>query len=264
VAWPLILLFPATLLLTGVIHLQESRSLVLLTLWYSTALPMMGWCFYLASGALSVSPPLLQVAGRAATGAWHATFVALTSPFLGRNTLFSIPPLPYWLIGASLTFSGLWVWAAWGSWGSLASIPRTCLTRSITKIVLIGFVIMFAAVLPPSVLYTPIYSSRFMEWASFGTILVIVAFSILLLRVHPWIGGLAAAAANIALVSAMMVQDYSIGKYYALPNLANRRFWQDVSTLLPRLDEGTVVLMDGPPTGVVAWRTYSALGCCAL
>jgi hypothetical protein len=252
VAWPLILLFPATLLLTGVIHLQESRSLVLLTLWYSTALPMMGWCFYLASGALSVSPPLLQVAGRAAAGAWHATFEALTSPFLGRNRLFSIRQLPYWLIGASLTFSGLWVWAAWGSWGSLASIPRTCLTRSITKIVLIGFVIVFAAVLPPSVLYTPTYSSRFMEWASFGTILVIVAFSILLLRVHPWIGGLAAAAANIALVSAMMVQVYSISKYYTLPNFANRRFWQDVSTLLPRLDEGTVVLMDGPPTGVVA------------
>src|SRR5262249_23087088 len=146
-----------------------------------------------------------------------------------QGRAFVVPPISPWLTGAIAAFALIWLWSAIASRPTLTSIPLTRLLRLGALTYGLGIGATLIALLPPALVYAPIYTSRFMAWASFAAIALVTVIVLLLQRVHWRLGTLAALLMTTALVWGMAVQVYAIGDYYRLPNLGNRRFWQDVT-----------------------------------
>lgn len=260
-SWPVVILVPLALLGFKVMRWRKSRA-YLLFLWYLTALPMMFWSFLQlgqsdsANKAFQEIPHLPEILNRLLAGLWAATGQSLAAPFA--------PTLTYTTFGLSafvvliiLVFTVLLAWTGLQSWPELQKQPAKQISYVILLLVLLSLAVVTATLLPPLVIHLPSYGTRVMHWPAIGTILGVVAILAGLYRMHRWVGGTLSAVLALFLVAGMAQQTYNIGNHYASNSFLNRRFWEDLSIEAPKIDEGTVVLMDGPPLGIATDDRFS-------
>ncbi len=248
-AWPLVLLVPLSLVGLGVIQWNDRRAYVLFSLWYLPAIAMMAWCASLSYSYVSqVSPSLQEVFQRVLIGMWAATGESLLYPFAsgphftsGSNAI---------LILLVLLFAFLLIWFCLKSFPELQKQSGRRMVRTLLVLVFISLLILIGSVVPPSLNYSPEFGSRHMHWPAIGTIVAVVAALAGLCRVKVPVGGALSLVLAFVLFSAMIHQKYDDGIARSERSFSNRRFWEDLIEELPKVEEGTVVLMEGPPVGV--------------
>jgi hypothetical protein len=151
----------------------------------------------------------------------------------------------------------LLVWSGLRSWSAFRELPPKRLLQNLMIAAIVAVFVAVVEVLPPSVLWEPSYGNRTVHFSSLGTLVGIIAGLAWLCHRYRVAGCAIGAVASIVLISHMAQQSQDVGNHYGVNGYMNRRFWQDVSTELSRIDEGTVVLLDGPPRGIATVDSFS-------
>ncbi|MEM9018650.1 MAG: hypothetical protein AAGC68_16700, partial [Verrucomicrobiota bacterium] len=251
--WPLVLFVPVALLATGALPWRARRTRKLLSIWYLFALPMMAWCTAISFSYVdSASLSFLEYIGRVWTGFRAATvesilYTFVTSPGLPKSD-FS------WFGSAALVIAFFAVVLLWFSLGSLAGPEEKSEKPTPIFLILFGvsLAVLGASLLPPSLIYTPTYGTRLIHWAAIGTILGIVVILAWAFRWKAPLGAAISALMALVFFSATICQVFEIRNYRIDNSFLNRRFWEDLTLELPKVKEGTVLLMESSPAGVAA------------
>jgi hypothetical protein len=113
-----------------------------------------------------------------------------------------------------------------------------------------GFVLIIAALLPPTLNSEPAFGTRFLQFASYGTIVVLISLGIAAERLLRRPVLVASVAALVVVLWGFYLD--SVGSYYGEVGRQSRRFFYQLRTELPSVEDGTVVLLqDSPHSGDV-------------
>lgn len=250
-SWPLILLIPLVLIFYGEICLQIFTHQIFLAIWYVIAFSVMFWCYILIGQNYinTVSPPLVEVVQRVLNGFWEATYKALCTPFavVKGYSSYGITSL---ITFTTIIFSVFLVLFGVQSNTEFQSLSLKKMVRLLSQFLLIGIVIILSSLLLPSLHWEPVYGNRLMHWTAIGVIISILAILAAVLKIHPLFGGGISVIAIIIFVTEMMQQTYDVGNHYAFNGFKNRRFWEDLSTQLASIDEGTIVFITGSVSSI--------------
>lgn len=255
--WPLIIFVPLGLIILGVIDRRDKRTLFTLSLWYLASLPMMIWLVHLASKAIAkLGLSLTEYSIRLYTGFWAATGQSLIVPFSSTPT-YATFGVSVWVVSSICIFAVLLVYMGEQSWPALREQSHKQITRLIARMSLISAAVVVMTLLPPVLINLPNYGTRVMHVPALGSIMWVVTVLAVLYWMHRVVGGGLSAVIAIVLVAVMVQQTYNVGNHYAINGYLSRRFWEDVSQEIPNIEEETVVLMDEPPPGIVAYDGFS-------
>ncbi len=262
-SWPVILMVPLSLLGLRVAKGTNRRKFILFSLWYVPALTMMAWCASISlSYANDVSPSFQELLKRVLAGSWAAT---------GESLLYPFTPAPHpgtemsaFAIAAMLGFAVLLVWFGLGSFPILQQQSSRRMNRAFLLLVLTGLAIVVGSLLPPALLYPLNFGTRFMHWAAPGMIIVVAAVLAWLFRRKSPLGAAMSVFLALVLFSSTFCRAFSVGNFLADNSLANRRFWEDLIFEIPKVKEGSVILMDGAPAGVALTDVFGTWALRAL
>ncbi|MDZ7656876.1 MAG: hypothetical protein U0997_13130 [Sulfurimicrobium sp.] len=255
--WPLIIFVPLGLIILGVIDRRDRRTLLTLSLWYLASLPMMIWSVHLASKKIAkLGLSLAEYFDRLYTGFWAATGQSLIVPFSSTPT-YTTFGVSVWVVSCICIFAVLLVYMGGQSWPALREQSHKQITRLFARMSLISAAVVVMTLLPPVLINLPNYGTRVMHVPALGSIMWVVTVLAGLYWMHRAVGGGLSAIIAIILVAVMVQQTYNVGNHYAINGYLSRRFWEDVSLEIPNIEEETVVLMDEPPPGIVAYDGFS-------
>jgi hypothetical protein len=114
----------------------------------------------------------------------------------------------------------------------------------------VGFGLIVVALLPPTLSGDPVFGTRFLQFASYGTIVVLISLAYAAERMLHRPVLVASVAAAVVVLWGFYVD--SVGNYYGEVGRQSRRFFYQLRTELPSVQEGTVVLLlDSPHSGDV-------------
>lgn len=248
-AWPVVLLVPLSLLGLGVMVWEDRRTWRLFFIWYLSAIPMMAWCASLSvSYADKKYPGSSEIFHRVAAGAWAATGESLLFPFTPAPHLV-LELNPFAVLGV-IGFAVLLVWFGMGSFPAMRTTTRRQSVFAVLILLSISLAVVIGSLLPPAILYPPNFGTRLIHWAAIGTIILLVTVLACLFRWKAPVGGIVSLAMAFVLFATTFCRAHSVGNFLADSSLGNRRFWEDVVIEIPKVKEGTVILMDGPPLGL--------------
>lgn len=254
--WPVVLMAPLALFAAQTTPPRPAYTYFIVVAWYLAALPMMAWCYFLSLQFVARIGAPQELLVRFGKGIWASTATTLLFPFAPQKGYshggFSLPVVLF-----TVAFALLLLWAAFRSWPAFRDAPRKGLLRALSIAGIVAAFVVAVEVLPPSLLWEPTYGTRTVHWSSLGTLLGTVAALAWLCHRYRSAGCAVAATIAIVLVANMAQQSQDIGNHYAINGFMNRRFWQDVSIELSRVDEGTIVLMDGPAAGIGTVDSFS-------
>ncbi len=256
-SWPVVLLVPPALIALVVLNLRNRQTYLPLSLWYLATLPMIFWCYVKSyQFATQVAPPLPEIFKRLLVGLWATTGESLIAPFAPADAYpkFGVSTA---VLLSLLVFAILLIRMSKQSSAALYEQSYKQIIRVLTLLLCVSLVIMVGSLLPPLILYTPKYGTRFIHWPAIGTILGVVTVLAGLYRIDRWIGATLSTILAVVLVSGMTQLTYNIGNHYGSNGFLNRRFWEDVSVEISNIDEGTIILIDGPPLGIATVDRFS-------
>ena len=255
--WPVVLICPLALFAVQATPPRRGYAFLVLGAWYLAAVPMMLWCYLLSRQFVSrIGVPSEDLLRRVAKGIWDSTAKTLYFPFDPRKGYphagFSLPVVLF-----TVGLAALLVWSGLRSWPAFRELPPKRLLRNLAIAGIVAVFVAVVEVLPPSLLWEPSYGNRTVHYSSLGTLVGIIAGLAWVCHRYRVAGCAIGAVAAIVLFAYMAQESQDIGNQYGVIGYINRRFWEDVSTEISRVDEGTVVLLDGPPRGVATVDSLS-------
>lgn len=114
-----------------------------------------------------------------------------------------------------------------------------------------GLLTIGLGVLLTSVRFDPEYGSRFLQWASSGAVMIALIPAIWTVGRFGTPGAIVGALyLSTLFISSYYYQDL-LGGVVARTGESENRFWQELATKVPSVDEGTVVVMEDDPNPAV-------------
>jgi hypothetical protein len=254
--WPLIALAPVCLIATQSLPWRTKNARLALFFWSVGAIPVMVWSFISAQQYITeISPSPLTMLGRITDGAWNAIGVSLLNPFI---SIVRMPPVPvdYVRDVCMAIMVAVWIWAA--TWRSAEHLEASGVRRKAISMIVLGLIAVVGTLAATTVKFDPVYTSRFMALPASGVLLMLGGISALVWSYAGRIGTVVVLVclATFAIASARQLS--AIGFNTSKAGFIERRFWEDFTVELPRIDEGTVVVFENaPPRGVATFDWYS-------
>src|SRR5262249_8178285 len=121
-------------------------------------------------------------------------------------------------------------------------------TRHVLLALAAGLLLVVAALLPPTLNGDPQFATRYLHFASYGVIIILVSLGIAAER-------LTRAPALAASIAALVIGSWGVyldseATYWGEVGRQSRRFFYELHEQLPSVQEGTIVLLeDAPRTG---------------
>lgn len=251
-SWPIVLIAPF-FLMWGVANFHNNSKenrWRLIFLWYTPSISMMAFS-YLSSHQIinQKSASFNELYIRFLNGLWATSGDIIIKPFTPikdyQSNWPSISVIFFVFIFTILLF--------WTEMQSRKGHPEKSREKFVKSLLLTGgcgFLGMIISLIPPITIHTPNYGTRVIHWSSMGIILIILLIVFSLFYLHRFIGFLGGTAISIVLFGAFAQQNLDVGEHFSKNGEVNRIFWKNLTTELPKIDEGTIVLIKGPAAGI--------------